>query len=68
MSFLEKLDDVFKEKWKFEHEMPIQTKMIPEMLDGKDIVAESPTGSGKTLALSYLFYNLSMGIKNRHKR
>ncbi len=50
MSFVEKMDDVFKNKWKFEQEMPIQTKMIPEMLDGKDIVAESPTGSGKTLA------------------
>ena len=50
MSFVEKMDDVFKKKWEFEHEMPIQTKMIPEMLAGKDIVAESPTGSGKTLA------------------
>lgn len=50
MSFVEKMDDVFKKKWKFEQEMPIQTKMIPEMLAGKDIVAESPTGSGKTLA------------------
>lgn len=50
MSFVEKMDDLFKSKWKFEHEMPIQTKMIPEMLAGKDIVAESPTGSGKTLA------------------
>ncbi|MFC5591934.1 DEAD/DEAH box helicase [Sporosarcina soli] len=50
MSFVEKMDDVFKNKWKFEQEMPIQSKMIPEMLAGKDIVAESPTGSGKTLA------------------
>ena len=30
--------------------MPIQTKMIPAMLEGKDVVAESPTGTGKTLA------------------
>lgn len=50
MSFLEKMDDVFKEKWKFEQETPIQSKMIPELLNGKDVVAESPTGTGKTLA------------------
>lgn len=50
MSFLEKMDDVFKKKWKFEHETPIQSQMIPELLNGKDVVAESPTGTGKTLA------------------
>jgi len=50
MSFVEKMDDVFKEKWKFENEMPIQIKMIPETLAGKDVVAQSPTGTGKTLA------------------
>lgn len=50
MSFVEKMDDVFKEKWKFSNEMPIQVKMIPEMLAGKDVVAQSPTGTGKTLA------------------
>lgn len=50
MSFLEKMDEVFKNKWKFESETPIQSQMIPEMLDGKDVVAESPTGTGKTLA------------------
>ncbi|KXH78813.1 DEAD/DEAH box helicase [Sporosarcina sp. HYO08] len=50
MSFLENIDDVFQAKWKFEQPMPIQTKIIPQFLAGKDIVAESPTGSGKTLA------------------
>ena len=30
--------------------MPIQSQLIPHMLDGSDIVAESPTGTGKTLA------------------
>ena len=30
----------------------IQAKLIPSMLDGKDIIAKSQTGSGKTL--SYL--------------
>ncbi len=50
MSFLEKMDDSIQSKWKFDYEMPIQTKMIPEMIAGKDIVAQSPTGSGKTLA------------------
>ena len=50
MSFLEKMDDHIKEKWKFEKETPIQMQMIPELLNGKDVVAESPTGTGKTLA------------------
>ncbi|HSI68367.1 MAG TPA: DEAD/DEAH box helicase [Planococcus sp. (in: firmicutes)] len=53
MEFLEQLSPVWQEKWQkagFESAMPIQTQMIPEMLAGNDIVAESPTGSGKTLA------------------
>lgn len=50
MSFVNKLDEVFQRKWKFESPMPIQTKMIPEMLAHQDIVAQSPTGTGKTLA------------------
>lgn len=65
MSFLENMDDVFKEKWKFEHEMPIQTKMIPEMLASKDIVAESPTGSGKTLAYVLPILQLVDGNKKQ---
>lgn len=50
MSFLEKMDDSIKKKWKFERETPIQSQMIPELLNGRDVVAESPTGTGKTLA------------------
>lgn len=29
---------------------PIQTKAIPAIMEGKDVIAESPTGTGKTLA------------------
>lgn len=50
MSWIERLEPQFRKKWTFEEEMPIQSKMIPAMIDGRDIVAESPTGSGKTLA------------------
>ncbi|MFC4410159.1 DEAD/DEAH box helicase [Chungangia koreensis] len=50
MSFLQLLNESTKKKWTFESPMPIQEKMIPEMLEGKDIVAQSPTGTGKTLA------------------
>ena len=59
MSFLEKMDDHIKKKWKFEKETPIQMQMIPELLDGKDVVAESPTGTGKTLA--YVLPSASTG-------
>ena len=65
MSFLEQMDDVIKAKWKFEHEMPIQTKMIPEMLAGNDIVAQSPTGSGKTLAYVLPLLQLVNGNKKQ---
>lgn len=53
MTFIEELNPVWQEKWKktgFETAMPIQQQMIPEMMAGNDIVAQSPTGSGKTLA------------------
>ncbi|MFJ7973362.1 DEAD/DEAH box helicase [Psychrobacillus sp. NPDC096389] len=53
MTFLQNLNKPLQEKWEkanFAFEMPIQTKLIPHMLDGSDIVAESPTGTGKTLA------------------
>lgn len=53
MTFINELSPIWKEKWEkagFETAMPIQDQMIPEMLAGNDIVAESPTGSGKTLA------------------
>ncbi|WP_203248596.1 DEAD/DEAH box helicase [Sporosarcina beigongshangi] len=65
MSFLENIDATFKKKWKFEHEMPIQTKLIPEILAGKDIVAESPTGSGKTLAFVLPILQLVDGHKKQ---
>ncbi|WP_313893690.1 DEAD/DEAH box helicase [Psychrobacillus sp.] len=53
MTFLQNLNETLQEKWakaNFTYEMPIQTQLIPHMLDGSDIVAESPTGTGKTLA------------------
>lgn len=50
MSVINLLNETLQAKWKFEDTMKIQEEMIPAMLEGKDIVAESPTGSGKTLA------------------
>lgn len=50
MNFLDELNESLRTKWNFKQPMPIQSQMIPEMLLGKDIVAESPTGTGKTLA------------------
>ena len=34
----------------FEHPTEIQAKSIPDVLAGKDVIAESATGSGKTFA------------------
>lgn len=50
MSVIQLLNETLQSKWKFEKTMKIQEEMIPQMLEGKDIVAQSPTGSGKTLA------------------
>ncbi|WP_102693939.1 DEAD/DEAH box helicase [Rummeliibacillus pycnus] len=50
MSFLNLLNEDLQKKWTFPSTMPIQDQMIPALLDGKDVVAESPTGTGKTLA------------------
>jgi superfamily II DNA/RNA helicase len=38
------------EKAEFQEPTAIQIKSIPLILDGKDVIAESPTGTGKTLA------------------
>lgn len=65
MTFVEKMDEIFQEKWTFKHEMPIQTKMIPEMLAGKDLVSQSPTGTGKTLAYVLPLLHLVDGTKKQ---
>ena len=42
-----------KQGWvaaRFEGPTPIQEKTLPLILEGKDLIAESPTGTGKTLA------------------
>ena len=38
------------EKAGFAQPTPIQSKAIPLIVEGKDVLAESPTGTGKTLA------------------
>ena len=50
MTFLNLLNEDLQKKWSFPSTMPIQDQMIPALLEGKDVVAESPTGTGKTLA------------------
>ncbi|HEY4553249.1 MAG TPA: DEAD/DEAH box helicase, partial [Bacillaceae bacterium] len=43
------IQDIWK-KSGFSEPTHIQRKTMPLILDGKDMVAESPTGTGKTLA------------------
>ncbi|MFT8319662.1 MAG: DEAD/DEAH box helicase [Bacillus sp. (in: firmicutes)] len=48
-----KLKPFIQENWKkadFERATSIQEKTIPFLIEGKDLIAESPTGTGKTLA------------------
>ena len=47
MSVINLLNETLQNKWSFETTMKIQDEMIPAMVEGKDIVAESPTGSVK---------------------
>lgn len=65
MSAIQLLNEDLQKKWTFEHEMKIQQDMIPAMLEGKDIVAESPTGSGKTLAYVLPILNKVQGSKKQ---
>lgn len=65
MSVIQLLNETLQKKWSFESEMKIQQEMIPAMLDGKDIVAESPTGSGKTLAYVLPILNKVDGAKKQ---
>jgi superfamily II DNA/RNA helicase len=51
--FLSELKPFIQEAWKksgFEQPTMIQTDAIPAIIEGKDVIAESPTGTGKTLA------------------
>lgn len=60
------LKPIWQEKWakeNFATEMPVQTKLIPLFIEGKDVVAESPTGTGKTLAFVLPLLELVDGKK-----
>ncbi|RIW33244.1 DEAD/DEAH box helicase [Bacillus salacetis] len=53
MDYLSKLEPFLKDAWNnagFTELTEVQQKAIPEILEGKNIVCESPTGTGKTLA------------------
>ncbi|WP_100403500.1 DEAD/DEAH box helicase [Bacillus sp. FJAT-42315] len=52
-STLNTMKPFLQEAWEkagFSEPTPIQEKAVPLMLDGRDVLAESPTGTGKTLA------------------
>ncbi|AWE08767.1 RNA helicase [Lysinibacillus sp. 2017] len=65
MTVINLLNETLQNKWSFESTMKIQDEMIPAMLEGKDIVAESPTGSGKTLAYTLPILNKVDGNKKQ---
>ncbi|HWL22239.1 MAG TPA: DEAD/DEAH box helicase [Ureibacillus sp.] len=65
MSVINLLNETLQSKWKFETTMKVQDEMIPAMLEGKDVVAESPTGSGKTLAYVLPILNKVNGSKKQ---
>ncbi|MDN4495061.1 DEAD/DEAH box helicase [Ureibacillus aquaedulcis] len=65
MTVIDLLNETLQSKWNYEKTMKVQDEMIPAMLDGKDIVAESPTGSGKTLAYVLPILNKVDGSKKQ---
>ncbi|KGR76694.1 DEAD/DEAH box helicase [Ureibacillus sinduriensis] len=65
MSVINLLNETLQNKWNYEKTMKVQDEMIPAMLEGKDIVAESPTGSGKTLAYVLPILNKVDGSKKQ---
>ncbi|MDP4155680.1 MAG: DEAD/DEAH box helicase, partial [Bacillota bacterium] len=53
INFLGKLEPFLQQAWQkagFETATAIQDTTIPLLIEGKDVIAESPTGTGKTLA------------------
>lgn len=65
MSVVQLLNEQLQAKWSFSEPMKVQEELIPLMLDGKDVVAESPTGSGKTLAYVLPILNKVDGNKKQ---
>ncbi|HHY73486.1 MAG TPA: DEAD/DEAH box helicase [Bacillus bacterium] len=67
MEFLTKAKPFIKEAWQkagFDKPTAIQEKAIPTILEGIDMVAESPTGTGKTLAyLLPILHNIDPNSK-----
>ena len=56
-------------KQDIENPTEIQEKMIPAILEGKDVIGRSETGSGKTLAyLLPIFEKIDMDVKNWRRR
>ncbi|MEK4031158.1 DEAD/DEAH box helicase [Pseudobacillus sp. FSL P4-0506] len=52
-SVLNTMKPFLQEAWEkagFQSPTPIQEKAVPALLEGRDLIAESPTGTGKTLA------------------
>ncbi|MCM3110979.1 DEAD/DEAH box helicase [Lederbergia lenta] len=53
VNFLSNIKPFLQKTWtnsNFTEPTPIQIKAIPFILEGKDLIAESPTGTGKTVA------------------
>ncbi|HZH60978.1 MAG TPA: DEAD/DEAH box helicase [Metabacillus sp.] len=53
INFLQEVAPFIQHNWEnanFQEPTAIQLKAIPPILEGKDVIAESPTGTGKTLA------------------
>lgn len=53
MQLIQSLKPFIQQNWEksgFKNITSIQEKTIPPLLEGKDVIAESPTGTGKTLA------------------
>ncbi|MDR0922190.1 MAG: DEAD/DEAH box helicase [Lactobacillales bacterium] len=69
MSFVEKLPEVWQEKWgsaDFESPSIIQERSFDLLLEKEDLLGISPTGSGKTLAyLLPLLLNVKKGEGNQ---
>ena len=65
MTVISLLNETLQKKWSFDNTTKIQDEMIPAMIEGRDIVAQSPTGSGKTLAFVLPILNKVDGSKKQ---
>ncbi len=69
--FLHNAQSFIQENWNasgFQKPTPVQEQAAQLIMDGKDVIAESPTGTGKTLAYARRSWSELSQIRSIRRR